>query len=172
MDAFVEKIVARKLSVKHYLIIAALLLGVPALLILLLSIPFVGEIVSFLGVFALGGLIYLAYRLIRTMSIEFEYIVTNGDIDIDVITAKSKRKRIISATSEEIEIIAKYPGDQYTAEMENVPKKIKTVSAMTDEGIYFIKLRRKNENMIIYFQPDDRMLDAFRVRIPRKVFKG
>lgn len=171
MDAFVEKIVARKLSVKHYILIGAILLGVPLILILLLSIPLVGEIVSFLGIFAFAALVYLAYRLIRSMSIEYEYIVTNGDLDIDVITAKSKRKRIISASADQIELIAKYPGDLYSAEMEKVPNKIRAVSSMTDEGIYFIKLRQKNENVIVYFQPDDRMLDAFRVRIPRKIFK-
>jgi hypothetical protein len=42
------------------------------------------------------GFIWLAWYLAGTQSIEYEYILTNAELDIDKITAKRSRKRLIS----------------------------------------------------------------------------
>ena len=46
------------------------------------------------GVLLAAGVIYLTYRLFRAFNVEYEYIATNGAIDIDRITARSKRKDV------------------------------------------------------------------------------
>lgn len=42
------------------------------------------------------GACYLAYILLTGTSIEYEYIITNNDLDIDRISGKRKRKRLIT----------------------------------------------------------------------------
>lgn len=42
------------------------------------------------------GACYLAYLLLTGTSVEYEYIVTNNDLDIDKISGKRKRKRLIT----------------------------------------------------------------------------
>lgn len=76
MDTFVEQIVVKKKGGKEWAIIAGIL--VAALILAALAL--------LLGPFALlliAGIGYGAYWLITSQNIEYEYSVTNGDIDID-----------------------------------------------------------------------------------------
>ena len=171
MNAFAEKIVARRLTAKHYLTIGGISLAVPVVFVLLLSIPFISDIVMSMALVVIIGLIYGAYLLIRSMLLEYEYTVTNGDIDIDVIIAKSRRKRIFSINSNEIEIIARYQGNFYPAGLDKLKTSVKSVSAMEDEGIYFIKGSHKGQAVAAFFQPDEKILDILKMSIPSKVYK-
>ena len=79
---------------------------------LLVSYLLVGAIYSFLTflsgfsfVFVIG-VFYYAYKLIKNSSIEYEYILTNNELDIDKIIAKSARKRMLTVNFREIEICA------------------------------------------------------------------
>ena len=42
------------------------------------------------------GIFYLSWYLITATSVEYEYIITNNDMDIDKITGRRKRKRLIT----------------------------------------------------------------------------
>mgnify|MGYP006359598187 FL=1 len=57
---------------------------------------------AFAILFALG-VIYGAFKLTKLLDIEYEYIVVNRDMDIDKITAKSSRKRIVSVKLTEVQ---------------------------------------------------------------------
>ena len=49
---------------------------------------------TFIGLIFAGVFIYFGFYLISSFDTEYEYIVTNGEIDIDKIIAKRKRKKI------------------------------------------------------------------------------
>ena len=42
------------------------------------------------------GIFYLSWYLITATSVEYEYIITNNDMDIDKITGRRTRKRLIT----------------------------------------------------------------------------
>ena len=42
------------------------------------------------------GIFYLSWYLISATMVEYEYIITNNDMDIDKITGRRKRKRLIT----------------------------------------------------------------------------
>ena len=87
MDIFIEKIV-KNIDFKDYLIAAGLIFAsfiILGLVFVFYPLPFIILVVFF-------GLCYLLYYLISSRSIEYEYIVTNGELDIDIIIAKRKRK--------------------------------------------------------------------------------
>ena len=83
MDTFFEQIVAKKKGAPEWLIIIGTILAG------LLVLGFVFLFANSFLVIALVGVGYGAWWLITTQNVEYEYCVTNGDIDIDKITALS-----------------------------------------------------------------------------------
>jgi hypothetical protein len=120
--------------------------------------------------FFIIGIGYLAYLLITTRNIEYEYAVTNGDLDIDKIIAQRKRKRVFSANCKSFEIVAKVKSTHYTPQYRNFKNKIICSGSLEGDGVYFIVLHYKNEQTIVFFEPTDKMLNNFKTFIPRKIF--
>jgi len=165
MDAFVEKLVVRQKDFKDKLITFGTIVAVLVLIPILLSIPFLSNVV----IIIIAGLVYIAYHIITSKNIEFEYIVVNDNIDIDKIISKKKRSRIFSASCKDFEILAKLNGSHYDDNYRNIGNRIEAVSSMNSNEVYFAVLNNKGEKTIVFFEPDDRMLNVFKAYIPRKV---
>ncbi|MDW7657660.1 MAG: DUF6106 family protein, partial [Bacillota bacterium] len=109
-DTFMEKIVQRRKTGQDYLKIIGLLV---ASFVLLTALMMFGGYISFLVPILLVGIFYGLWYLLTGMNREYEYIVTNGDLDIDVIIARRRRKRIFTGKAKEFEIMAKVNSDDY-----------------------------------------------------------
>ena len=105
MDTYCEQLVKIKKGAKFYFLTFAIWFAV--LIIALLSFAFL-RILSAVIVVAAG---YGAYYLNGFLSIEYEYIITNGTLDIDIIYSKRSRKRIASLELTDVESIEKYKGE-------------------------------------------------------------
>ncbi|MGI6668645.1 MAG: DUF6106 family protein [Acetivibrionales bacterium] len=168
MDIFIEKLVTRKKTAGDIIIIAIIILMTVLLVFASLSIPVLYELN--LGIVLAAGFAYLGYRLVISRNIEYEYIVTNGDLDIDKIISKSKRKRIFSANCREFDIVSKVKSDDFSRSLRGIKNKIDASGSIDSPDAYFITLNYKGEKTMVIFEPDRRMLDNFKVYIPRKVF--
>lgn len=166
MDVFIEKIVAKKKTMTDYLIIAAVIIGGITALALTPMIPYISQFGSILAL----AIIYFAYVLVKRRSMEFEYAVTNGELDIDCIIARNRRKRIFSASAKEFEILAKVKSEKYASEYKLITKKIFAGTFQEADDLYFAVLNYKGERTILYFNPSDKMLESFRFANPRNVF--
>lgn len=164
-DAFMERIVVKKKSTVDILIISGVIL---ASIIAFFAIPLI-PYVSQLWVMVVAGILFGAYYLIRSRNIEFEYIVTNGDLDIDKIIARRKRKRIFSASCKNFDVVARLSSEHYNHNVQNIKKRIESVSSLQSENVYFATLSYKNERTVVFFEPDERMLKAFKTYIPKKI---
>lgn len=167
MDVFMEKIVARKKSVKDSALGAGIILAGLILMVVISNIPVIAQLG--LNLFLFAGLVYLAYRLITSRNIEFEYIVTNGELDIDKIIAKRKRKRIFSASCKEFEILARVKSNSFSQSVQSIKNRIDASSSLDSPDTYFATLNYKGERTVVIFEPDERMLNNFKVFIPRKI---
>lgn len=90
MDTFFEQIISIKKSGKT----VAAFIGIWSLALLLSLVA-----LMLLGSFSLliiAGVLFGAYKLSSLLNVEYEYIVTNGTMDVDKIINKSSRKRILS----------------------------------------------------------------------------
>jgi len=110
MDVFVEQIVkkpsaGKDTALKILIGAGTALLGAACIFVFLFIIPFAG-----LGLLLLFGICYGGYFLLTNLDCEYEYIVTNGDIDIDKIVAKRKRMRLITAKANTFEAFGEYNG--------------------------------------------------------------
>ena len=90
MDVFVEQLVRRRITAKDmFLSIIYVVLAIALFFFLVFLMPVMfGEITSLPGAILGLAVIYGAYYIISNMSIEYEYIVTNGEIDVDKVIAK------------------------------------------------------------------------------------
>ena len=142
MDLFIEKIVTKKKTGLDSLIVfGTFFLGI--LLIILVFIVQLPDIISSFRLIIMAAIGYGIYRLVKSKNLEFEYAVTNGELDIDKIIAQKKRKRIFSAHCRNFEILAKVHSDKYNESYSGITNKIFAGSDMRVEDMYFA---------VLYFQ--------------------
>lgn len=167
MDIFLERIIKKKKDTFDKVIIFGSIV---------LALVLTTAIISIIGPYGFSfilimGVAYLAYYIISSRRIEYEYALTNGDLDIDKIVAQRKRKRVISANCKEFEIFARLTGDKQNIATGEGATIIKAVSSMDSGSVYFFTLNQKGKKTIVYFEPDDRMLNAIKTIVSRKVFQ-
>jgi hypothetical protein len=93
MDIFHEQIVKKpntplRIAARVGIAFGAALLAAIVLFLLMTFFP--------MAVLIAGALVYLGWYLASSFNVEYEYILTNDDFDIDKIIAKRKRKRLVS----------------------------------------------------------------------------
>ena len=167
MDIFVEQIVAKKKETKEKIFI----IGVALLLLVLMVVSFFA--LGGIGLFSVAlllwvALAYGAWWLITSQNLEFEYSITNGDIDIDRIVARRKRARIVSVRGQKIEQAGKYDA----AQMQNRPfdRVVMAASSQNAQGLYYFTYHsKKSGSTIVVFEPDERVKEAFYKSLPKLV---
>lgn len=168
MDIFLEKIIKRKKTIADGLVIISIVLSAIIVILFITALQFIQAFAPLLIV----GVGYLAYILIRNRNIEYEYIVTNGDLDIDMIIAQRKRKRVFTGNCKDFEIVAKMTSGQYNNSYDSIKKRINAVTAMDSQDVYFlVSAKDGGEKVLIFFEPHAKMVESFKKYIPRKVFE-
>ncbi|MEA4888859.1 MAG: DUF6106 family protein [Clostridiaceae bacterium] len=165
-DTFMEKIVARRKTGLDFLKIAGLLV---ASFVLLAVIMLFAAYISFLIPILLVGLGYGLWFLLTSMNREYEYIVTNGDLDIDMIIARRKRKRVFSGKSKDFELMAKVGGDEYREAQKGHFKLLDCSAAPQAPDNWFIMTDYKGMRTMVLFAPDERMLKSMKRFNPSKI---
>ena len=115
---------------------------------------------------------YGAYLLMSMQNIEYEYILTNSEIDIDKIMSKKARKRIASFDFKEINICANINDNEHNHDYKNVTVS-KTFDVTGDKSrgnVYFVDYSQDSENYRVLFQPTSKMIESIKRFNPRNVF--
>ena len=100
-----------------------------------------------------------------------EYCVTDADmsvsIDVDQITARRKRKRLVSVSGRKIQaLLPFYP----TAPMGKYQRTVMVAPSLAEEGLwYFTYHSKKNGNTFVVFQPNERVLRQLYAGLPKLV---
>ena len=165
-DTFIEKIVQRRKTGQDYLKIAGLLVASLILLILLMRF---GGYVSFLVPVLLVGVFYGLWYLLTGMNKEYEYIVTNGDLDIDVIIARRRRKRIYTGRVKDFEIMAKVNSDEFRDAQKRKHLLLDCSSSIRSPDNWFFVAEYKGQRTLVVFAPDERMLKSMKRFNPSKI---
>ena len=164
MDMFVEQIIVRKKTLKQTLL---------AMLIMALTSTLIAFSFFVLRAYALLLAAVLGYGmwwLLSEMNIEYEYCITNGDIDIDKITARRKRERVVSVSVQKLETAGKYRPEKWKER--GVDRLVMAAPSEKEEGLYCFSYRtKKRGHTLVVFQPNERMLEAFEKSLPRLLQK-
>lgn len=185
MDVYMEYMLKHKKDTKDMLIIAAVIAAgvilTGLMLMLIFSVAYVlagSQISSFafsVGFVLIALIWYGAYLIIGTRNIEYEYILTNSEVDMDRIMSRRGRKRIVSFDFAEAEICANINDSEHNYKYSN-PEPDRKVFDMTGDksrgGIYFADYydNETGEKRRVLFQPTSKMIEAIKKFNPRNVF--
>ncbi|NLP14412.1 MAG: hypothetical protein GX383_08100 [Clostridium sp.] len=172
MDIFIEKLVKKKRdTLDNVIIIGTIILAIALITLLIL---FLGPYAT--SMFLCIGIGYVAYVVIVSRRIEFEYALTNGQLEIDKIVNQKKRKNLIDANCRDFEIMAKVASDKFDESVKGISEKIIAVSSLDSQDIYFFITNKKEDEdekakrVLVLFEPNDKMLKSIKAMIPRKFF--
>ena len=165
MDTYIEQLVSKRPSTQDTLkkLGIAALAVIAAIVLFFLAGTYVGAGFGF--VFAAGAL-YGGYYLLKNTDIEYEYIVTNGEIDVDKIIARSKRKRLITVKA------SSFTGYGLLSTAPNTSGEITTIQASSgaNEGDYYADFKHKDHGSVrLIFSPNDRVIESIRPYVPHNL---
>ena len=112
-------------------------------------------------IFAVGVLAG-AIWLLGSFGIEYEYIITNNEMDIDKIIGRRKRKRMITVDFKRAEDFGRYTPD-------NNVQADATVHACTgvDKDAYYLVVTHNDYGRVkIIFNPNERLRESIMQEIP------
>ena len=162
MDTFFEQIVKVRRTGGQIGGVVAILLLLVVLLVVFGFLFMMGfTLAALLGFGACWG----AFKLIQRSSIEYEYIFTNGDLDVDKIIARSSRKRVASIKCATVERYGKYnPAARVS---DSVKKTFMCCDADDPEAKFIIAPTKNDGTVMIVFAPDERLRGVIEKAVPR-----
>lgn len=163
---FKEYLVKRKKGAKE--ICCTVLLYIAALVLAFLCMNFIPSIGGLEALLAVGCL-YGAYWISSKFNREFEYVITDDCVDIDVIYNASNRKKLISFSIKDVEILASVKDANYNSKLKGEYKRIvDATTARADADVYFAVLENDGRTLI-KFEPPYAALEALKKIAPSKV---
>ena len=160
-DAYAEWLVKRKDPI--YAVPVKILMAVLCLVSLLIAMQ------TAFGAILLIAVGIAAYFVFINLSVEFEYLV--GDVSIDRILARSRRKKVLDCKKEEIQIVA--PSDSYMLkDYEKTGMKVKDcTSGRNGSKTYALIYQQGADCVKILFEPNEKILRALRHSVPGKLVR-
>ncbi|MBE6729375.1 MAG: hypothetical protein E7568_03980 [Ruminococcaceae bacterium] len=131
------------------------LIWVMMLAVVFLCVTWVSKLGVFsfiLSVAAIAGGVWLT----RQLNVEYEYIFTNGEIDVDLITNKSARKRLITFKCKDIDRIEKYTKGLPMFEKQQYDKK-SIYCNEKDSDTYCISFKHRLGKVCLVMQINENM---------------
>ena len=102
--------------------------------------------------------------------VEYEYLYVNGELDIDAIYSKQKRKRVGTYDMAELEILAPEKSHALDSYMNNKSIKMKDFSSGNPQAkSYILIMNSDSERQSVKVEIDDTIIQDIRRIAPRKV---
>lgn len=121
----------------------------------------------------IAGVWYLVYRLISGLDREFEYILTNDELDIDTIISKRTRKRILTLKVREFMICAPVGDKRFAKEYvknSGIKQYIYAASDPKSETSYFADFHLNAQRVRLVFNPPYKMVEAMKQYNPKNIY--
>lgn len=133
--------------------------------VLAFFLTFTNSILLLITAIFIAGLFYLFPRL----SLEYEYVYCDGQLDFDKIMGKSSRKNLLKVQFEQVVMMA--PQDSHALDgYTYVQTKVKDFSSRSKDGKAYVIVTKEGEAVTkILFEPNQKMVDIIRSKYPRKV---
>lgn len=171
MDTFVEQLV--KISFSKKTVILQISVWVICVLMALgfIVLSVLHTVAAFFLLILAAGCIFAAYYLTSQLNIEYEYIFTNGEIDIDRITNRSKRQRLANFKCTDIENIEIYDKTKHVpnkAENKNV-----YFGCNAGDDVYAFRIKHPRHGYYtLVLAPNNEFKEALRKFLPYQLKKN
>ena len=161
-NIFNEKLIKKLPDGKDALLKGAI--GLAAIAIMTVSFMYAG-LMSILIALAVGVGVYFAYK---QFEVEYEYILTNDELDVDKIIARERRKSVLSVSVRNFEIFAPVK-DEYKKQMEDpaITQKFDASSSVKSTKRWFAVFDYEEKRTLLVFEPGKKMRASIRLMAPR-----
>ena len=171
IDSFIEYMIKAKKTgpviFRQILIVFGCIFVLMAVTFVFLILPPVA--INFWPIF-MAGVIYLAYRLLASLDVEYEYILTNGELDVDKITNKKRRKRLMTIHCKSFTAFAKVGDKEFLSEENGEFSKVIDASAKSSAlEDYYAVFYKNGQKIQLIFNPTQKMIESFKIYAPRVV---
>ena len=161
MDTFFEQIIAIRKTGKT----VAAVIGIWLAAFVLCFVLYLFPVLSTLTLLLIVGILYGAYKLSSMLNSEYEYIITNGTMDVDKIINKSSRKRMLSFELSGVTRLEKYNPSLLSG---IDTKKLVFACNANDPNAYFLVSEKEGKGATyLVFSPDDRIKSGCSKFIPK-----
>jgi len=153
-DVFKEQIVKRHPSFTDNFKRVGLIIA--AMIITIIAFTIIPPFAPFLMAAAFFG----AWFVMSFLRKEFEYSFTSGELDIDVIYNRSRRKRQMSIRVSDIEIMAHIDNKTHTGSFSNAQLVLDFSSGQTAANTYAFMINHQGKRTKVIIEPNEVMLKA------------
>ena len=110
-----------------------------------------------IAVFLIFGVGFGIHYLTSQFNVEFEYIFTNGELDIDVIYNKQRRKHLLSVDAKNMEVFARANDESRFA---SCAETLDFSSGVPNENTYAFATPHLGKKHKIIIEPNEKLLNA------------
>lgn len=170
-DLFFEQLV--KIKPKPATVIVKILMYVVALMLVFFMVSFALKNPFFLSfVVVLTFLVVLGLsKALKLLNIEYEYIITNGEMDVDRIIGKEKRKRMITFDLRRVEEAGVYNSEAAKRlGTQSFADKLMACDSREVNRLYLVT-RQKKGLCLVVIAPNEKMAGALERVIPPSVLR-
>ncbi len=160
-DFYTEQLVKKQTTMKD-VFLKALLVAVAIASVFTIFIFPVGILIPVI-------VITVVVFLIRRLNVEYEYLYVNGDLDIDKIMNKSKRKRIFSGNIGNMELLA--PEESLELGQFRGGRTFDFSSGAQGARRYVFVTVDNGQISKVIFEPNDTIIEGIFLMAPRKVIR-
>lgn len=172
-DIICEQLVKRKIGPKQ-MVTAAVIVSVG--LIISLFLRAVGMIVDrtlgMMGIllFALG--IFLTVYIVRFfIFVEYEYSFVNGELTIDRISAKSKRKHMMDVAVKSFEKIGRYDSEKVKNLKADTVRDYSADPYASDAVYAYYKDSSSGRKILLIFSPNEKLIGSIKPYVNGMMFR-
>ncbi|MCL2574638.1 MAG: DUF6106 family protein [Defluviitaleaceae bacterium] len=167
-DVFKEQLVKRRPSMKTTM--AKVGIVAAAIFLILVFFMFAQFIAMFLPILWVAT-IFGAYIMFRRFDIEYEYILTNNELDIDIIYGKSRRKRIFSSSVRDFDAFRQVGSTEMQHSFSGGATKADYTGGISpDIKQYEFITTYKSKKMHILFEPNQDLLSSIIPHLKRGTY--
>ena len=169
MDIFKEQIV-KKIPDKNEQMKKVLIIVATVAVALLCFMFTFGTAFGFIGIVLAALAIYGGYYLLTNQYIEYEYILTGGELDIDKIIAQRSRKRLATIKLATATEFGQVGNDLHVGTNETF---IKADANDPEQKNYYVRVNHSSLGAtVLLFTPNEEMLGYIKEGLPRNLRFG
>ena len=165
MDKFKEFIVKKELTSNEK--VSRVFITLCAVSLASLAVLFtMGTVLNMIGLFAACLSLYGGWRLICSFFVEYEYTITNFDLDIDKIINQSKRKRLCTI---DLHTVTEYGRLTDDFKLEDGETFVKASACNPELSDYYLRFEHKSlGKAVLLYTPSTEILELVTSSCPRR----
>lgn len=169
-DVFREQMVKKSKTARDRIVKIFIIINAIIIFILYINFvpffPFLGTIIPFVFVMLVWG----GRQLIISRNKEFEYAITNNELDIDVIIHKSRRRKAFVGYIRDFDGFRPYGSSEFEHTFSQAQITHDYSSGLADAPRHEFITNYQNKRTHIIFEPNEEMLALFKPHLKRGTY--